>query len=106
MSKSQKITKIKNKITESDAKRIDAELESNKKSLDFIQKQIDVKLSQDIYEKSKISFDGKSLFIRLPAKIRDKFNVKQGQYMVFRAEVKNKKIEELKITIENATETK
>jgi bifunctional DNA-binding transcriptional regulator/antitoxin component of YhaV-PrlF toxin-antitoxin module len=64
--------------------------------------QRNVPVPKEINERAKISYDGKSLFIRLPAKIRDQFKIKQGQYMKFYAEIKNGKKGELKITIENA----
>lgn len=80
--------------------------ESNLKTIEEIEEIIKQPSPKDIEEYAKISDDGKSLLIRIPAKIRDNFNLKKGDYIRFFAEVKDKKVGDLIITIENEKEDK
>lgn len=78
--------------------------EGEHKALAEIKEEINEVLERkpkDIEEYAKISDDGKSLLIRIPAKIKKDFNLKQGQYFRFFAEVKEEKIGDLIITIVN-----
>lgn len=71
------------------------------RTLAEIQKAAQKKPPKNEEEYAKISDDGKSLFIRIPAKIKKDFNVQKGQYMKFYAEIKNDKLGELHISIQN-----
>ena len=48
---------------------------------------------------AKISDDKKSLLVRIPAKIRQDFKIKKGDFMYFYAEIKAGKVGELIIKI-------
>lgn len=70
------------------------------KSLEEIEKEIQEPIiNGDIEKFATMSDDKKSLILRIPQEIRQKFNLKAGDKLRFNAKFENKKEPRLEITI-------
>lgn len=74
---------------------------SNKKLRDLkeIEKEIEEPKYDYLEKLSTISDDKKSLLLRIPQEIRNKFNIKQGDKIKFHAKFEGKKSPKLKIEL-------